>query len=159
MMFDDELINILAKYRNIDHTDVQYIYNDLCDIIASLKNIQINVASNLFQITSSDDLSNSDDVLADIRTISDHIKYLRSITYIDGKKDIDDREELIDKIHDLSVLCGFILFNKTIFYKFIKKNIFDIIKIPIRNSYQLYFMFFAISCFNIIFYLSSFKPF
>lgn len=107
MMFDDELINILAKYRNIDHTDVQYIYNDLCDIIASLKNIQINVASNLFQITSSDDLSNSDDVLADIRTISDHIKYLRSITYIDGKKDIDDREELIDKIHDsLAFYCS-----------------------------------------------------
>lgn len=90
IMFPEELMGIISKYKLNNQENIREIYENLCRIITSLKNIQNNMASDLYKISVSDDTTNSTEILNDINALKEQIAYIKSFTSSKEEKEVEE---------------------------------------------------------------------
>lgn len=141
-MFPDELMNIISKYKNDNQAQIRNIESNLCEIINSLKTIRNNMASNLYKIMTSDNISDTTEIMSDINLLKEQISYIESFTLSESteKENITmqyNTEELSEEIStpmftkkvypylisdDLCPFCNVKLVQHRIYYQRIKNN-------------------------------------
>lgn len=73
-------MQIVSKYKNSNQTQIRNIYNNLREIIISLKSIRDNLASEAYKIMTSDNLSDTTGIINDINLLKEQISYIESFT-------------------------------------------------------------------------------
>lgn len=99
-MFPEELMQIIVKYKSDNQKQIQRICNSLYEIIASLKNIQNNMASDLYKISISDDLTDSTEILNDINVLKEQIAYIKSFTSNKPNEVTGQSNSIPDEVED-----------------------------------------------------------
>lgn len=126
-MFPEELMSIIYKYKSNNQSQIQNIYDNLCEIILSLKRIRDNIASDLYEMLASDDITDTSDIINDINKLKEQILYIQSFTSKESstaKKTIPD----ID-IYTIIVLSNTLKCSSS-------HNIIDIVaKLPVLNEH------------------------
>lgn len=140
-MFPEELMQIIIKYKNNNQTQIRNIYNNLLEITSSLKSIRNNLASDAYKIMTSDNISDTTEIMDDINLLKEQISYIESFTSSKSIENNDDTtlsntEEIDEEItpiftkkvypylidDDLCPFCNVKLVQHYIYYQRINSN-------------------------------------
>lgn len=79
-MFPEELMHVILKYKENNQTQIRDIQYNLGNIVTSLRTIKNNIASDLYNIFTSDEITDSTEIITDINLLKTQISYLETFT-------------------------------------------------------------------------------
>lgn len=132
-MFPEELMKIIDKYKGFNQSQIQNIYNNLREITSSLKNIRNNIASEAYQIMTSDDITDATEIISDINVLKEQIAYIESFISDKSHKE-ETTEQNIEEIAEEPVPP---IFNKKVFPYLVTDDICPFCNVKL-NSHRIY---------------------